>query len=143
MENTLSMIRKSRKYHGGFSDFVYNHPLFISYCGNKFGPCGYFGTSGRNIGKDKIIEGILIWRGLSVNQIVSWLTSTDGRHLMDGDTPVSQGIFYRYATEYTKDALEKVTVWDHPEHNGTFESTLKLLKRLYPWKYATNKNGGA
>ena len=133
MTKTEERNLKSRK--GGFSSFITEHPTFISYCSSEF-CCGYFGSRGRRKWKDQMLEERLIQLGLTVDQVVAWMTSTHGRHMMDdGDDLNNRLLFKNHMIEYTKDALEDTTVWAHPEHTGFYSATKMLKQRLYPWKY--------
>ena len=76
-------------------------------------------------------------QGLGANGIASWLTSTDGRHLMDDvnrKTPAAK--FKRRAMEYTKNAAHNVAVWSHPDHDGSMSGSNRVREHL------TNLFGG-
>jgi hypothetical protein len=115
---------------GGLSASVALSPEFYDY--TKRGSCfGYIGSSCRTAALDKVIEQILRDRGLDSNGIACWLTSTSVRHLMDGvDRKTSLKQFEKRVFEYTMEAMVEVAVWSHPDHCGSYASTLELRDKL-------------
>ena len=126
---------KGRKFKGGFSDEVFESYEFQNYVTNSDGEtkeytCGYIGAFNRTVSRDKIVEQALRDTGLGDNGIACWLTSTDGRHLMD-DPAKNLKEFKKRVTDYVKGAFENVTVWGHPDHEGTLASTIELRKKIF------------
>lgn len=123
-------ITAPAKYKGGFSDAVWGSHGFQQYATGP-GVSGYIGSASRTPQFDQILEKLLTAQGLGPNGIASWLTSTDGRHLMDDvdrNTPPAK--FKKRAQEYTKDAARKVAVWNHPDHLGSWDSSVKVRDHL-------------
>ena len=122
------------KYKGGFSDDVVFNKDFINYIGEGEFVFGYIGASTRTPERDAITEGELRSQGLDGNGIANWLTSGDGRHLMDDvdktTTPIK---FRKRVREYTDKAFEKVLVWNHPDHHGSSDDTQKLSNKVYDY----------
>ena len=72
----------SKKFKGGFSDGLFNSENFQDYIKSGF-VFGYIGSFSRKPGFDRIIEKGLRDEGLNDEGIATWLTSTNGRHIMD------------------------------------------------------------
>jgi cell division septum initiation protein DivIVA len=120
--------KRAAKFNGGFSKEITQCRRFIDYAGNSHGPFGYIGASYRTKVKDRIVEKLLIATGLGPDGIVDWLTSTDGRHMMDSvykDTKVKE--FEEIARESTKDAFIRVTLWSHPDYSIRNAKKLRQL----------------
>ncbi len=118
-----------KDYQGGFSDGVFKSRSFQQYI--KLGIVfGYIGASGRTIRKDQFLEKTLGSRGLGNEGIATWLTSKDGRHLMDWK-PQTLKAFKKEARDFTKNAFVNVTVWSHPDHSGMYRSTRDLRDKLH------------
>jgi hypothetical protein len=116
-------------YKGGLSKDVYESFEFQGYIkrGMVF---GYIGSSNRSESRDRIVEEELRATGLKGEGIASWMTSTDGRHLMD-DPPHKLEAFREYVRKYVGNAFKKVVVWSHPDHTGKYSDTLELHKKIF------------
>jgi hypothetical protein len=68
-------------------------------------------------------------QGLGNEGAAYWLTSGHGRHLMD-DVSDNMKNFKKRVDDYTKNAFVNVTVWSHPDHIGSLDSTLKLNEKI-------------
>lgn len=95
---------------------------------------GWIAEFCRTLVKDKVLEEELRATGLGDAGIANWLTSSDGRHLSDviedvpdNDEPKLRGKI----REYVKDAFINVTVWNHPDHNGSLSGSSKLKQTIY------------
>jgi hypothetical protein len=130
-------VQRARAYLGGFSEFMLTSEYFVQYCGGSmFRPFGYYGSSGRTKWKDAMLERRLISLGLDLQKIVEWLTSGDGRHMMDDGGSIRSAVkFERHMKNYTANALENTTIWQNKAHEGSMRSTFSLRAKLYPWKY--------
>jgi hypothetical protein len=118
-------------YVGGLSDKVVNSYRFKKYTEGPFGVHGYLGSSLRTKRRDEIVEKELQNVGLGAEGIAFWLTSVDARNMMNEVTfKTSQRDFRVHVKEYVKDAFIKVTIWGHPDHQGTIGSTNKLFKKI-------------
>lgn len=125
--------KRARKFLGGFSEYVFTN-AFIVYAGSKFGPFGYLGSSRRTAWKDQIIERALIAKGLDLEKLISWLTSTEGRHMMDELGSIRSKAAFEVSVQAAFcGVLERVTCWSHPEHCGSYGDSVRLHKKLYPW----------
>jgi hypothetical protein len=113
----LPLEKKKLVFKGGLSDAIVNTPEFEKYISGGH-PSGFIGAYERNNTRDKIAEQVLREYGLNNNQIADWMTSTLGRHMMDdpGKTPVD---FVRRVESYANTALEDVTIWNDPRHDGS------------------------
>ncbi len=126
-----------KKYKGGFSKEVTESFNFKEYTLEKDGHpkkaiCGYIGCLERTKKRDKIVEEHLRKQGLGDEGIACWLTSTAGRHLMDNVyRKTSLEMFAKIVFESTKDAFINITVWNHPDHEGSWDSTQKLKQKLF------------
>lgn len=123
----LSQVQK--KFQGGLSEDIVRSEQFQRYVGNGKYVCGYLGTSERTTDRDRVVEEELKRQGLEAEGVALWMTSTDGRHLMD-DVPKSLKSFRKRVQAYVDDAFVKVTIWAHPDHCGTMASTIKLGERI-------------
>ena len=110
---------------GGLSDAVWKAENLQGYLKNG-GVFGYVGNSCRKMWKDRIVEDELRKQGLGARGIAEWITSGDGRHMMDDDYS-NPAEFRKRVQDYTSDAFEKVTVWSHPDHTGMYDSTQRIL----------------
>lgn len=120
-------MKMNRKWQGGFSKAVNDSYPFQEYV--KHGNCcfGYIGSYNRTPGRDKALETILRNTGLGDAGIATWLTSTSGRHLMDDVVKTTTlAKFKKRAKDSCLHAFQQVTVWSHPDHEGSFASTEKL-----------------
>jgi len=118
-------------YHtkqGGFSDEVFNNYYLQDYM--KGIPCGYIGSSYRKAWADKLVEKALRDSGLGPRGIAVWLTSTSGRHLADNIRRGHYLDFEKHVNSATGNAFLDVTVWKHPDHEGSLASTLKIRAAL-------------
>lgn len=114
------------KYKGGLSDLVYNSPHFQDYIKSGHA-AGYIGEQTRTKGRDEIVEKALRNQGLNSDGIAFWLTSTSGRHMMDGVTKqTTNEEFEKIVDEYANRAFMQVTVWSHPDHRGSMGDTIRL-----------------
>ncbi len=86
---------KKAPFQGGFSDEVYCHPHFQAYIASadsnraKYGVAlvfGYIGSRDRTSARDRIVEARLRLKYRRLANVVAWLTSSDGRHMMDTPT---------------------------------------------------------
>ena len=116
---------------GGFSDEVWNSYELQNYLKRGLYVFGYIGSCSRTNKRDKILEEALKNEGLGHSGIAVWLTSTDGRHLMD-DTykETSNKDFKKRVSEYVKDAFIRVTIWSHPDHRQTLGSAQEILRKI-------------
>lgn len=80
----------------------YNSEL-QSYLKNQ-GTAGYIGADERTYETDKLVVSELKKKGLTDEEIAVWLTSGDGRHLMDNFSK-------KNLREYSKFAKAQVTKW--------------------------------
>jgi len=106
---------------GGISDAVWNSKHLKQY--RKGMAFGYVGSFGRTIKLDKYVEKKLRSLGMGPNAIGIWMTSSNGRHMMDN--PHSKS----WIDSYLKDAHIHVCVWQDKLHDGTLAAT----ERLYPY----------
>ena len=129
----LAFFIPPKMYRGGFSQAVFQSKTFQDYI--KHLPCGYIGSKARTKLRDATVESLLRKAGLGVEGIVDWLTSRDGRYLMDDVTSkTSLADFEERARDYTATAMEDVTVWNHPDYiDACSESHLKHL--IWPERY--------
>ena len=116
------------KLTGGFSKEVTETHEFKDYANSKY-PSGYIGAHNRSTNKDKIVENALRATGLGDHGVAVWLTSGDGRHMMD-DIGRTIAEFKERVNEYTKNAFINVTVWSHPDHRGSLLSSDELKRLL-------------
>jgi len=124
-------MAKKNNYAGGFSKGVVESYPFKRYTAADVGVGGYIGSSSRTKRRDKIVEEMLRETGLKDWGIAEWLTSGDGRHMMDNvDRKTSEQAFRKKAKAYTKNAFIKVAIWSHPDHGGTLASTIALYDKL-------------
>jgi hypothetical protein len=121
-----------KELRGGFTKGVVKSNAWARYVGKGENVWGYIGASNRTILLDKIVEKILREQGLKDEGIATWLTSGEGRHLMD-DMPSMKNIkkVMERVADYTDDAFKKVTVWSHPDHDGMRSSTIDLMKKIF------------
>jgi hypothetical protein len=131
-------FRKARKYQGGLSLEVVASPEFRRYATSSI-VAGYIGSEERTAARDRIIETALRDQGLGANGVASWLSSGRGRHLTD-DPGVTEDDWRRRVREYTRNAFIEVTLWAHPDHDGTLGATQKLAEIL---RRQTMANAGA
>lgn len=118
------------KLQGGLSDAVVRTRMYQEYVRSSF-VAGYVGSSARTIARDKALEKALAGQGLGPAGIATWLTSGDGRHLMDGvDRKTMPEQFEERVGEYVYDAFQKVTIWSHPDHAGSVASTNVLRDKI-------------
>jgi hypothetical protein len=122
-------FRRARRWQGGLSLEVVASPEFIQYAARAKGVFGYIGASERTPERDRIVEELLRATGLGANGLASWLSSGNGRHLMD-DPGESIAEFRKRAKDYTKRAFLQVAIWSHPDHGGMMRSSLELEKKL-------------
>jgi hypothetical protein len=121
---------KGQDLKGGFSNGVVESNAWRRYVGDGTSVFGYIGASGRTSLLDEMLEHELRNQGLGDEGIATWLTSGDGRHLMD-DMPDTITKQKNRIKEYTKNAFKDVTVWSHPDHEGTLSSTIKLTEKIF------------
>ena len=119
-----------KKFKGGFSDAVFKTDQFQKYAGG-YNVCGYLGSSQRTKERDIYLESFLSQEGLGPNGIAVWLSSGDGRHLMDSvEYTTTQKEFEEQVNNYCSGAFVSVTVWSHPDHTGFLGSSVKLRKLI-------------
>lgn len=113
-------------YQGGFSDEVFNSPLLQEYISHG-GVFGWIGDSGaRRPEHDRIIEEGLRERGLSVNAMYNWISSSDGRHFADAlcGMPLDEQI------EEIKKNLNRIfnlcLIYGSSQHEGSLKSTIEI-----------------
>lgn len=120
-----------QQFQGGFSNDVFKSSAFQGYISSMYGVFGYIGNGDRNLSRDIVLERVLRDTGLEANGIATWLTSGDGRHLMDSvDEDTSLLEFTAHAEEYCKDAYARVTVWSHPDHKGNLKSSREIANKI-------------
>ena len=111
------MAKRSARFNGigrgGFSYWLWSTPEVQQYIA---GPVfGYVGSSGRTRERDEIVEHALWRRGLSLNEAGTWLTSKDGRWLMDQvgrkDDPDKFSYRVHKALGPAKKLQERVRAW--------------------------------
>jgi len=117
---------------GGLSKEVWMNRDLQEYIKNHSNcVCGYIGSFERTIIRDKILEKILRSVGLKFSSVVCWITSTDGRHLMDGvGKRTTSSSFEKLCKDWSANAFLKVTVWSHPDHDGSLRSTIEIIEKL-------------
>ena len=94
---------------GGLPDNIVNTAEFIDYA-KSGGACGYIGSSGRTSKRDIIVAKVLAGTGMGSNGIACWLSSGDGRYMMD-DPPKGHGeAFIKYVKGYTSNAAKSVAI---------------------------------
>jgi len=125
-------MNKKKDYKGGLSEGVTSSYHFKDYVESGH-PSGYIGAYNRSANKDKIVEKALRDTGLGDGGVACWLTSGNGRHLMD-DVGKTIKEFKKRVNEYTKGAFEDVTVWNHPDHTGFYSATIKLKEEIFDKK---------
>lgn len=132
------------KWKKGLSDDVVFTEEFIDYTENREHPFGYIGSSNRTPERDKILEDLLRDQGLDGGGIAIWMTSGDGRHLMDDvDKNTTSAQFKKRAKEYTHGAFEDVLLWSHPDADGGHDTKVKIGQKVYDYyKEKVMKNEG-
>jgi hypothetical protein len=98
---------------------------------------GYLGHSFRQLEHDIIIEKIfnnvtVLIDNVEFNkwEILSyWVTSVDGRHWMDLVDGCNNDDFEQKFIEHISDLVKSAFICALPEHNGTYASTIELLKK--------------
>lgn len=119
------------EYRGGFSKEVYASKNFQDYINGPM-VAGYIGDENRTGARDSFLETRLRLEGLGPNGTALWLTSTKARHLMDDvDETTTMVEFEERVREYTKHAFLEVTIWSHPDHEGSLKSTMDIRERLF------------
>ncbi len=119
------------KYKGGLSDAVVYTKEFIEYVKDGH-PCGYIGEWARTKKKDKIVEESLKTEGLGPSGIADWLSSGNGRHMMDSvERNTKEKDFIKHVKDNITGAFIDVTLWNHPDHRGSLASTIELREKLY------------
>jgi hypothetical protein len=127
-EDLQERVKYRKKYKMGLSDAVTATNRYKEYVGASH-PGGYYGTSNRTAEIDEMLESALQKQGLGPDSIAEWLGSTSARHLMD-DMPESQSGQEKRIKEYTKNAFVEVSLWNHPDNQGSVGSFMDLQKKL-------------
>lgn len=129
-EHVISPEHKN-KFKGGFSEDVFNARNFQSYIESGH-VCGYIGDGHRTIRRDKLIEQALRATGLGNEGIATWLTSGDGRHMMDNvERKTTEAEFSKLCQDHCNYAFQKVTIWSHPDHQGNLKSSNDIAAKIY------------
>lgn len=123
--------RTTADYKGGFSDEVFHTDKLLNYIGDGKCVYGWMGDSQvRTPELDKVIEKGFTERGLTPEQMYSWLSSSNGRHFADNLT------FYETEQERIEQIeanlnsfYNKCIIYDSPEHQGTLYSTNELYAK--------------
>lgn len=121
--------RRSEIRQGGISNEVWNQPQLKNYIngGNVF---GYVGHEYRTIRSDKMMMQEL--KHVRPDVVAEWMTSGDGRHMADGfyrGIPDSE--MRKRIHEYTKNIIEDVAIWRHPEFEGTLGSRMRIKEKYF------------
>lgn len=128
-KNYKSLV--SDDYRGGFSEKVFMHPYLSNYIKSN-GVFGYIGHSVRKVMLDKYIEKKFLSlkpKKLDVDLVLLlaiWLTSTDGRHFGDYLEGYSLKKQKELIDSNIKNMFNKAYIYNLPEHNGTYKSSLEL-----------------
>lgn len=136
MDYRTKELTKASPFKGGLSEEVYRDEKFQAYI--NFGAPGstyvggYVGSMYRTRERDAYLEGFLRTQGLGPTGIAIWLSSVQGRHLMDSvDRKTTLKDFEGYVASAAGEAFEDVTVWSHPDHTGSLASSQRLRKRIF------------
>ena len=114
---------------GGFSDGVWNSIHLRKYL--KFaGVFGWIGNSARTNERDKILENELRKTGLENEGIANWSTSIISRHFADSVENCTDSEFEKQVLIDAKYAFLHVTIWNHPDFEGTLDSRIQLTNKL-------------
>lgn len=125
--------KKPLSFQGGLSRDVAKHWRFRQYVSSGR-PAGYIGNGNRTRGRDIVLENMLRKRGLGDGAIADWLTSNDGRHLMDDvDQKMTNKAFMHHARPYVERAFIMEFVWNHPDQGGNLLGTRRVQKALRDW----------
>ena len=111
---------------GGISDGVWNEDTTQHYI-KSLVCAGYIGHDKRTEETDKQVENALRKTGLGDRGIAIWLTSTSGRHLAES---IGSAEWQDAIKDYTKNAFMEVTIWSHPDHEGTLGSSNRIRERI-------------
>jgi hypothetical protein len=98
-------------YKGGLSEGIINSNVFRGYAVPGTGVFGYIGSWKRNASRDRVVEQVLRDQGLSDEGIATWLTSGDGRRMMDDPPRGSGAEFKAHVESYTKNAKANALKW--------------------------------
>lgn len=117
------------QYQGGFTDKFYQGNV-QKYCENG-GVFGWMGdTEVRTKDLDKVFEAEFNRRGLSLEPLQIWVTSTDGRHYADS-------LYGMNSTEQEmkiKSDINRIynlgLIYGDPRHKGTLDSTREVRAQL-------------
>jgi len=112
---------------GGFSPFVTDNPQFRRYiAGTVF---GWLGSRSRTQQIDALLEELFRERGLTSDEIYSWVSSTEGRHFGDylDDLPLNKQA--AYIRENIGNFCNSAMAYSDPNHKGTLRSTIELKQR--------------
>lgn len=126
-------LKNRIKYQGGLSDLIAKTETYKKYVSQDH-PGGYFSGAGRRPALDKYVEERLRSLGLESESAADWLTSTSARHMMNDmpilRTPTDLGKQQKRVDEYTKDAFIDSLIWNHPDHDGSMGSVIKLKEKI-------------
>ena len=117
---------------GGFKLETIFEEVLISYIerGTIF---GYIGHSCRKVWVDKLIEEICL-PVINVDDLASWLTSTDGRRFGDRIEDMVENNDIDGVSDYIKKYLaimhDKAVIFTHPEHKGNLKSSIEIFIKL-------------
>jgi hypothetical protein len=117
------------QYQGGFSDIFYKGKV-QKYCegGGVFGWMGDISIRTRSL--DKVFESEFVARGLSLDPLRVWVTSTDARHYADS-------LYGMNSTEQEMKIKKDINriynlglIFGDPRHKGTYGSTQEVRVQL-------------
>lgn len=92
---------------------------------------GYLASLQRNKTRDRIVERALAAQGLGPRGIAVWLGSSSARHMMDSvDRRTNAGAFAAIVERCTETAFADVTVWSHPDHDGSLGGSKRIRERV-------------
>jgi hypothetical protein len=122
-----------KEYVGGFSLDIIFEEILISYIERGM-VYGYIGHSCRKKWLDVMLSEILL-KHIKNEDFACWLTSTDGRHFGDW----IEGRVDDNDREWVRDYIikqipiihNKSVIYNHPEHTGTYASTLEIREKLH------------
>lgn len=125
----IEIEKKVASFKGSFSREVTESYRWKEYVGDGRYVGGYIGNSSRSPRRDKILEKILREQGLGAEGIACWLSSTQGRHMMNDDVDTIKA-FEKRARKYTKGAFWSVTIWSHPDNIGSLASRCDIENKI-------------
>lgn len=122
----------TKEYVGGFSLETFFNEYLMSYVESGL-VFGYIGHSCRKIWVDKLLEEICL-KYIKGDDFACWLTSTNGRHFGDSIEHLVESNDKEGVEKIIKEQIsfihDKAVIYNHPEHKGTYASTVELFEKL-------------